>query len=64
MFLLYAKTPHHKRFLPMDYAAKMVVANRIHATLFTAAEAEALRQDIPELERRNYPWKFELRPTN
>ena len=64
MFILYAKTPEKSRFHPMDYSRGAVVTNRIHATLFSEREAATIRKDIPELERINQGWKFELRKTN
>ena len=63
MFILYAKTPGKKRFHPMDYNRGSVVTNRIHATLFSESEAAMIREDIPQLERMNKGWKFELRST-
>ena len=64
MFILYAKTPDNKRFHPMDYNKGVVVINKIHATLFSKSEAEKIQKDIPQLEKINEGWKFELRSTN
>lgn len=63
MYILYAKTPEKNRFYPMDYSEGTIVTNRIHATLFSEQEAAKIRHDIPQLERINEGWKFELRAT-
>ncbi len=63
MFMLYAKTPENKRFHPLNYTTGEIVINKINATLFSKSVAEKIRKDIPELERINTGWKFELRST-
>ena len=64
MFILYAKMPDRKRFHPMDYNRGTVVVNKIYATLFSKSEAAKIQKDIPQLEKTNEGWKFELRLTN
>ena len=64
MFLLYAKDPSRGRYHPIDWSTGAVVLNRIHATLFSAEQAARIKGDIPELEKANPGWRFQLRKTN
>ena len=61
-FRLYAKSPDHPtRFQAMDWANGCTVGNLIRATVFSAAESEKIRADIPALEKGNPGWTFQLR---
>tara|TARA_R110002110_G_scaffold133617_1_gene316048 strand:- start:183 stop:341 length:159 start_codon:yes stop_codon:yes gene_type:complete len=45
----------------MDWANGCTVGNLIRATVFSAAESEKIRADIPALEKGNPGWTFQLR---
>ena len=58
---LYAKSPDCPRFAPMDYGRGALVGNLIRATIFSAAETEKVRADLPAMHNKNPGWAFELR---
>ena len=62
-FRLYVKVPGQRQFKPMDWSTGSVVGNLIHATIFTAQEAENLKAGYLA-QRELVHLTFEFRPVD
>ena len=60
-FILYGKGPTHKRFRPIDCTTGERQINHLNVTVFDESEAQAIREDFPQMHEENAGWTFQLR---
>lgn len=60
-YILYGKGPTHKRFRPIDCTTGERQINYLNVTVFDESEAQAIREDFPQMHKENSGWRFELR---
>ena len=60
-FILYGKGPTNKRFRPIDCTTGERQINYLNVTIFDESEAQAIREDLPQMHEENPGWSFDLR---